>query len=132
MTKCVKCGAPLREGEVFCHECGEKCPAADAAVRPVKRVKPRRTANVCAIVGLSLAFFIPVAGLVLSLIARENVRSGRFDKPYKSLADWGLAVSIIMLILSLLTLLFLVLFHSVVLVELIEALTKLISSLPLQ
>lgn len=131
MNTCVKCGAPLREGEVYCHQCGADCRALNPA-RKAQEPKRKRTANVCAIVGLSLAFFVPVAGFVLSLIARENVKSGRFDKPYKSLADWGLAVSIIVLVLSVLTFLFMILFHSVVLVELIDALAKLISMLPLQ
>ncbi len=124
MAKCVKCGALLREGELYCHVCG-----ADLRVptRPKRtgETKRRRSANVCAIVGLSLAFFVPVAGLVLSLIAKENVRSGRFDKPYKSLADWGFAVSIIMIVLTLLVGLFLVLFYSVILVELLELIVKL-------
>ena len=100
MNYCTNCGEPRREGAAYCPRCGMALDAVPPALRaPAPAPQTKRGLNVYAIIGLALSLSVPLAGLVLSMIARDKAKSGEYSKPLKDLADAGLAVSIVMLVL---------------------------------
>lgn len=57
---CKKCGKELKEGEIYCPECGQK---QDEEIKEEKKEKPSQKEN--NFWWGVLGFFVPVAGLIL-------------------------------------------------------------------
>ena len=51
--------------------------------------------NGLSIAGFICAFFFPFVGLVLSIVALSNAKTGKYEKPLRGLATWGIIVSAI-------------------------------------
>lgn len=129
MAFCRNCGTRLYEGSKFCPNCGAAVildnptvskpePVHEEPVReeplheePIHEqpVSSEPTAkkefvygtNGLAIAGFICAFLFPFVGLVLSIVANKNAKSGKYEKPMQGFATWGIIVSIILLALRL-------------------------------
>jgi len=73
---CQRCAAEVSEDSQFCQACGAATgvppypyPYAPAYPQPQQ---PAKQTNNMALIGLILAFVVPVAGLVVSIIARKQ------------------------------------------------------------
>jgi len=108
---CQHCGNSNDNASKFCFSCGKALeasaapdtPPAGAYVPPPQQPQPgyqayqtpqpQKTTNTMAIIGLVCAFFMPLVGLVVSIIARkqciENQEEGQ------NLATAGIIVSVI-------------------------------------
>ena len=91
---CQKCGAQIDDDAQFCKACGT---ATMRAVQPYPYApaypqQEKRTNNL-ALLGLILAFFMPIGGLVVSVIARKQCveRGGDGEK----LAKAGIIVGVV-------------------------------------
>ena len=87
---CPKCGKDIRDDSVVCAYCGTQ------VGMPVQQ-QPTRS-NTVAIVGFIFAFFIPLVGLICSIIGVNNAKN--CGGSGKGLAIAGIIVSIVMMILS--------------------------------
>lgn len=96
---CSNCGKELCDNAVICPGCG----AATG-----KPLGAKQESNVLAIVGFVLAFLMPVAGLVCSILGKN--RAAELGGSGKGLATAGIAVSIAYLALAVL---FLILFFTI-------------------
>ena len=85
-----KCGKDIRDDSVGCPYCGTQ------VGMPVQQ-QPTRS-NTVAIVGFIFAFFIPLVGLICSIIGVNNAKN--CGGSGKGLAIAGIIVSIVMMILS--------------------------------
>ena len=56
--------------------------------------------NGFAIAGFAAAFSVPLAGLILSIIALGRAKSGEYKTPMRSLSTWGIIVSILVMVLT--------------------------------
>ena len=81
---CSNCGKELNDNAVICPGCG--VPTGKNGIPAQEKM------NVLAIVGFVLAFFIPVAGLICSIIGKNN--ADEYGGNGKSLATAGIAISI--------------------------------------
>ena len=63
-----------------------------------------RDTNGFSIAAFVCAFFVPIVGIVLSIIAIVQARSNEYARPLKGLAIWALIISILCLILRILLL----------------------------
>lgn len=86
---CPKCGKDIRDDSVVCPYCGTQ------VGMPVQQ-QPTRSNNV-AIVGFIFAFFIPLVGLICSIIGVNNAKN--CGGSGKGLAIAGIIISIVMMIL---------------------------------
>ena len=102
---CPRCGNNLAPGAAFCAVCGHSLATGGNAV-PRAAVEPRLSG--IAIIGFVLAFVFPPAGLALSIIGRSecNRSEGRLEGGGFALA--GIAISIVMMVLTLLMIVFVV------------------------
>lgn len=109
MANCTKCGRELTGEDVFCPECGERNPSAAGA-------DSRSGLNVLAIVGMGLSVIgLPLAGLIVSIIALKRAVPDRFRNPLAGLSKAGIIVgaaatvySILMIALSVLYFFFMI------------------------
>lgn len=116
MSYCKFCGSRLEEEALFCPGCGAS--RADAIDEPVRAAEPEvlpapmaetpaqavspapfRGMNGFAIAGFAAAFSVPLAGLILSIIALSRAKSGEYKNPMRPLATWGIIMSIVMMVL---------------------------------
>ena len=98
MKYCIRCGKELDDSAAFCSACGASCAApceTAVVVEPVREEKPKRGTNVMAIVGFALAFSVPIAGIIVSSIAKKNAATGEYRNPLAELARWGVIIGII-------------------------------------
>lgn len=77
---CIKCGSPIDDNAKFCPNCGSPTSAVPSVPpaatyypsQPQQASQPRQTAqnqtNGCVIAGFVLSFFMPLIGLILSII----------------------------------------------------------------
>ncbi len=86
---CPKCGKDIRDDSVVCPYCGTQ------VGMPVQQ-QPTRS-NTVAIVGFIFAFFIPLVGLICSIIGVNNAKN--CGGSGKGLAIAGIIISIVMMIL---------------------------------
>lgn len=102
---CRNCGNKLDENAQFCPACGTKVvedsqsnPFSSGAnyggtpnTPPYYQQPVTPTNNVLAIVGFILSFFMPIAGIICSVIAYKN--SANYGVQYKGLAMAGIIIS---------------------------------------
>lgn len=94
---CSNCGKELNDNAVICPGCG--VPTGKNGIPAQEKM------NVLAIVGFVLAFFIPVAGLICSIIGKN--KADEYGGNGKSLATAGIAISIVEIAIALLCVVFL-------------------------
>lgn len=92
---CVRCGKNLDESSKYCTSCGYPL---NGEVKEEKIVKD--DSKVISILGMILCFFIPIIGLILSIISickckKYKSKTGNNSK-YKGISFAGLIISIIM------------------------------------
>ena len=68
---CKNCGKEIVDGAVFCPYCGANVNAPEPVAQPAKSGAQD---NPVAIVGLVLAFIIPLAGLICSCIGYKKAK----------------------------------------------------------
>lgn len=100
---------------MFCKNCGREvddnaiiCPACGVLVGEIKKEK-----NVLALIGFILSFFVPLAGLICSIIARKKCREEHMDG--ESLALAGIIISAIELAISVIAIVFCIIYFTVIL-----------------
>lgn len=81
---CKNCGKEISDDAYVCPNCGVKVSGATTGERKM---------NVLAIVGFVLAFLVPIAGLICSIIARRQIRET--EEGGAGLALAGLIISIV-------------------------------------
>lgn len=96
---------------MFCKHCGKEveretvvCPYCGVQIQELKTGYNAEKSTPLAIVGFVLAFFIPIAGLICSIIGYN--RAKRENAPNGGLALAGIIISIISIILTVLLLFF--------------------------
>lgn len=103
MKYCSHCGRELLDEAIVCPGCG--C-AVEKKEEP-KQPETQPTSNNSSYSGLSIggfvcAFLMPLIGLILSIVARNNAVAAN-DMKSKSFAKAGIIVSIVMLVFSLIS-----------------------------
>lgn len=88
---CRNCGSQIDDSAVFCPHCG-------VATNNYNAAPAKSQTNAIAIVGFILSFFIPIAGLICSIIGYKN--AGDYENQYKGFALAGIIISIVELALS--------------------------------
>jgi len=68
---CQRCAAEISEDSQFCQACGAATGVPPYPYAPPVQ-QPAKQTNNMALIGLILAFVMPVAGLVVSIIARKQ------------------------------------------------------------
>lgn len=96
---------------MFCHNCGKEidekafiCPYCGVLTDAPKQQSQEKT-NILAIIGFVLAFIFPIAGLICSIIGKNNVEECGGNG--KALATAGIAISIVEIAIALLCVVFL-------------------------
>lgn len=117
---CYNCGSKLDDKAVICPHCGVQVrtlsadPAAfdepdakrasvsvtQSNVSPAPQPAKADSENTLAIVGFILSFFVPIAGLICSIIGLKKASRGA---PYKGLAVAGVVISAVSLGIVILT-----------------------------
>ncbi len=89
---------------MYCSNCGKEiddkafvCPHCGVLTAPAQNTQQGKT-NVLAIVGFILAFFIPVAGLVCSILGKKKAK----ELGCEGLATAGIVISVVELVIVLL------------------------------
>lgn len=113
---CTKCGTKLKEDSKFCHNCGATVkpavqndplgpeifaptpqPTTQTYSQPVYQQPAQQATNQNdgnqGLLGFIFSFFIPIAGLILSIIGLKKTR-------YRGLAIAGLIISIVNMVIS--------------------------------
>lgn len=91
---CRNCGKEISDNAYVCPYCGVK----------VAEERENATNNTMAVVGFVLSFLIPIAGLIVSIIALK--KSKEMDGTGKSLATAGIVISIVATVLEIFILIF--------------------------
>lgn len=101
---CKHCGNQIEEGSVFCAHCGQKVQETtiETSIQPNQTIETTSTtstksenpAQTTAIIGFVLAFFVSIAGLIVSSIALKKY-STQENQEGRGLAVAGLVVSIV-------------------------------------
>ncbi len=115
--KCLNCGNEIGNAGLFCPTCG-KALSQSTSQQPVNYAPPYTYAppqpivkqtNVLAIVGFILSFFMPLFGLIFSIIG--DVKAKRLNSG-KGLATAGITISVISIVIT-------ILFFSIIIAALI-------------
>ena len=88
---CYHCGKDVGEGDTFCPYCGAQVKNAlqnNTAARPVAQANEK---NVLSLVGFILSFFVPLAGLICSIIGFKQCKERNDD--WKAFAIAGIVIS---------------------------------------
>ncbi len=87
---CKNCGSEIDDNSVVCPNCG-------TAMRDTYVAQPTEK-NTLAVVGLVLAFIMPLVGLIISIMAKKKAEELNGDG--KGLATAGLIVSIVYMVIA--------------------------------
>lgn len=98
MKYCSHCGSEVVDDAVVCPKCG--C-AIEGANNPAPKTNSG-SASGLSIAGLVLAFFIPLVGLILSIVARNNAKQ-IYDEKSAGLAKAGIILSVVFLVINVIT-----------------------------
>ena len=107
---CQYCGNKINAQAKFCPHCGASLQAQQSWQAPPpaqniqysQPVQPAQTTekNTIALVGFILSFFVPLAGLICSIIGLNKVPLYRTENSRKGLAIAGIVISAVNLVLS--------------------------------
>ncbi len=99
MKYCKNCGTQLDDNAYVCPTCGMR---ADPVSAPV----PTSTTNTFAIVGFILSFFMPLLGLIFSIIGLNKVKECNSGKGLAvagiiiSAAEWVIGIIVVIAIVA--------------------------------
>lgn len=103
MSYCEKCGQYVDDNTRFCQNCGAENSSYNGA--PTAYQQPVETAQPVAQSGLNAMAIVAMAlsgsgilGLIFSIIALKNAKSGNYRTSLKPLAVAALVVSIVMIV----------------------------------
>ena len=102
---CNNCGAEIDDNAVVCPNCG-------VATGKTTVAEPKKK-NGLAIAGFVLAFFVPIVGLILSIIGKK--KSAELDGAGAKLATAGIVISAIEVALSVVYIILIIAFWGVIL-----------------
>lgn len=88
---CKHCGKEIDDKAIVCPYCG---------VQVAKLPSPESRTNTLAIIGFIFSFFIPIVGLICSILGRKN--AAECGGNGHGLATAGIVISVIWMILALL------------------------------
>lgn len=87
---CKNCGSLIDDQAVVCPKCG--------VTTGVRATPTAQHTNTLSIVGFVLSFFVAIAGLVCSIIARKQIRET--NENGMGLATAGMVISIVSIVLA--------------------------------
>ncbi len=88
---CKHCGNEIDNNAIICTNCG-------AATDNINKTSPAAAQkNTMALIGFILSFFMPLVGLILSIIGYQNVKKPEYAGDGKSFAVAGMAISAVYL-----------------------------------
>lgn len=116
MKVCQKCGAFAEDINDFCTVCGSKLTAQSAQYSgqaensqsqpeqpPAQnQQQPQVKTNGLAIAGFVCSFFIPILGLILSIVGKNQIKQSNGTQGGDGLATAGIAISIVFMAIGLL------------------------------
>ena len=98
---CAKCGSEMEKGATFCANCGTSTKEEKITV---VETSSGQTSNGMATAGFILSFFVPVLGLIFSIIGLN--RANQMNGAGRGMAKAGLILSIIWLVLEVIAIIF--------------------------
>ena len=99
MKYCQNCGTQLEDNAYVCPTCGMR-------TDPVSAPVPTSTTNTFAVVGFILAFFMPILGLIFSIIGLSKVKECNSGKGLAvagiiiSAAEWIIGIILVIAIVA--------------------------------
>lgn len=101
MTICRFCGKSIEDNATFCNHCGASL-TTNAASNNIATSTQNAPPTLCtmALVGLILSFFIPLAGLIVSIIGRSQIKKSNGALNGGGLALAGIIVSVVSMIFT--------------------------------
>ena len=94
---CAKCGSEMEKDATFCANCGTSADGK-AEAKVVESSSNGETRNGMATAGFILSFFVPVLGLIFSIVGLN--KANQLGGNGRGLAKAGLILSIIWMVLS--------------------------------
>lgn len=94
---CAKCGNEIEKDATFCANCGTSAKETKAAVKVEETSTQSGGTNVFGILGFIFSFFVPVLGLIFSIIGLR--KADEMGGSNRGLAKAGLILSIVFLAL---------------------------------
>lgn len=92
---CKNCGRMIDDNSNYCPQCG--APLDENRARTQRFVNSSERINYLAIIGFALAFLMPIAGLICSVLGRK--RATEYGGDGRKLASAGIVLSIVFLVL---------------------------------
>jgi uncharacterized membrane protein YvbJ len=96
MVNCQKCGAQIEENDSFCKICGSRVNTSSTGSIIENNEVPQSKNPIC-LVGFILAFIIPTAGLILSIIGLNRHNLAAKDEKF---SKFGIIVACIRFVLT--------------------------------
>jgi hypothetical protein len=113
---CQGCGTEFAPGATFCSQCGRPKPGSgnEAAPQPMPTTQYQMMqapqSSGLAVGALVAAIFIPILGLILGYVARNDIRSSNPPKGGDGLATAAIVIGWIFTILGFFSLIFFIFF----------------------
>lgn len=101
---CAKCGNEIEKGTTFCANCGTPVEGTTKKVETESNDNGGQVSNGMATAGFVLSFFVPVLGLIFSIIGLN--KANQLNGAGRGLAKAGLILSIIWLVLEVVAIIF--------------------------
>lgn len=108
---CKSCGKQIDDSALYCPNCGaaQGVRQNDGFYRGPASDRPKPGMNALALVGFILSFFIPIAGLVLSIIGKKQIASS--GETGNGFAVAGIIISSVLMGIELLVALGVIMFY---------------------